>query len=111
MSWWQRILALIVIMAGLVWGFYWIMGRQAELRNQEIDFQELQRHTNEQGEVMLSGRLRWVEGTYFLEEEEGKRILLKSNRIKLNNFTDESVKITGDIEGSSVVVRKIEILK
>ncbi len=111
MNWWQRILTLIVIMIGLIWGFYWVMGRQAELRNQEIDFQELQRQADEQGEVEVTGELRWLDGTYFLEEyQEGLSILLTSNRIKLNDFIDESVKITGTIESGRITVRKIEVL-
>ncbi len=110
MKWWQRFLLLILIIAGLVAGFYWWMGRQAEIRNRELQFQPPQ-VSDEQSEIIVSGVLHRGDGQYYIEEErDGVQILVTSDRVTLLTFVGKKVRITGRLERDRIVVRKIEVL-
>jgi hypothetical protein len=108
-----RLLLLVAVMAGLVFGYYWLMQKYA-LPPEETALEERMvewRKASQRGEeITVEGRLVRDDSGYKLVLNDRSRVDVRSNSLSLSSYIEKKVALWGEVQGEVLVVNKIQEL-
>lgn len=109
-----RIILLIAIMAGLVFGYYRLMQRFASIQDEPIVSEQMQQwqQAAERGEQILArGRLTRSDGVYFLSFEDRSKVEVRGGSLALSSFIGKEVEVAGELRGEMLMISKVQEIK
>ncbi len=110
-----RIFLFILVIVGLIAGFYFFLHSSSQQNSSQIEmrFEDVQNSSaldsQLKKDVVVSGKLKQVEYRYYLETG-GQLIEVKSDSIVFQTFANRQVRVAGDLDGDVLRVSKIEDL-
>lgn len=107
-----RFILLVLIIIGLIYGYYWAMQRFANTKESEKiqNIEEIKNIVDQEGVVILSGEIINVDNNYYLQQEDKVMVELKPAAISLISFIGKKVEVTGTFSGNRLVISKIQEL-
>lgn len=100
---------LILVMVGLIYGYYWLMQNQADkAKLRTTGSSSLLQSTNGNETLVLRGVIITNEGHYYLRLENGELVELSSASLMLSAFLEKEVEITGSFYREQLVVTKVD---
>ncbi len=109
-----RIILLIAMMVGLVFGYYWLMQRYSSSQNKMITGEQLQQWqlASERGEpILVKGRLTSDDNIHYFNVEEKGKIEVRSDNLSLSSFVNKEIEALGVLRGEVLVINKIQEVK
>jgi len=107
-----RFILLILIIIGLIYGYYWAMQRFANTKESEKtqSVEEIKNIVNQEGAVVLLGEIINIDNNYYLKQEDKVMVELKPSAISLISYINKKVEVTGTFSGNRLVISKIQEL-
>lgn len=105
-----RIILLIAVIVGLVYGYLFYMKQSALRQNEGVNsaYSQLEMLADKEGGVTLEGKVVIIDNSYFLELDEGTQIELKTTQLSLGSYLNKRVELSGKLNKQKVEISKIQ---
>lgn len=106
-----RLILLVLVMFGLIYGYLWWMRYQADQRSNRVKNTELvqdQSLFNQDREASFEGTLMIADNKYYLQLFDKSTIDLANSQIMLNSFLNKKVIVSGKLKDGKIIVSKVQ---